>query len=339
MREAMLYKQLKNGEVHCFLCNHHCRIKPSEFGSCGMRQNLDGKLYTHAYGKLIAANVDPIEKKPLYHFLPDSLAFSIATMGCNFQCEFCQNWQISQVNRDSENLERGTELSPGQIVKEAKARNCASIAYTYTEPTIFFEYAYDTAKLAGSQGIANIFVTNGFMTKDALETIRPYLDACNVDLKSFNKDFYKNVCHGRLQPVLDNIRTIHELGIWLEVTTLVVPGSNDSQAELKSIAEFLANVDTGIPWHISRFHPDYKFTDGGPTPLSVMQKAYDLGKEAGLEHVYLGNVAGQSVDTDCHYCGRKLITRNFGGAQIDLTEEGCCPQCRAQLAGVYQFKW
>jgi pyruvate formate lyase activating enzyme len=177
------------------------------------------------------------------------------------------------------------------------------------------------------------------MTKDALETIQPYLDACNVDLKSFNKDFYKNVCHGRLQPVLDNIRTIHELGIWLEVTTLVVPGSNDSQAELKSIAEFLANVDTGIPWHISRFHPDYKFTDGGPTPLSVMQKAYDLGKEAGLEHVYLGNVAGQSVDTDCHYCGRKLITRNFGGAQIDLTEEGCCPQCRAQLAGVYQFKW
>lgn len=338
MREAMLYEQLKDKEVHCFLCNHHCRIKPSEFGSCGMRQNLEGRLHTHAYGESIAANADPVEKKPLYHFLPGSRSFSIATMGCNFQCGFCQNWRISQANKRSENLARGIGLSPEQIVEEAKARNCASIAYTYTEPTIFFEYAYDTAKLAKAEGIANVFVTNGFMTRQALESIQPYLDACNVDLKSFSKDFYKNVCHGRLQPVLDNIRTIRELGIWLEVTTLVIPGSNDSEAEFQSIAEFLAGVDTGIPWHISRFHPDYKYTDGGPTPLSVMRSAYDLGKAAGLEHVYLGNVAGESLDTDCHHCGHRLITRGFGGAEIDLTEEGGCPKCRARLAGVYRLK-
>ncbi len=337
MREAMLYKELDNKEVYCFLCNHHCRIKPSEFGRCGMRQNLKGILYTHAYGEVIAANADPIEKKPLYHFLPGTRSFSIATTGCNFQCEFCQNWQISQANKQSERQVRGIEMSPEKIVAEAKSRHCASIAYTYTEPTVFFEYAYDTARIAKAEGIANVFVTNGFMTKEAIETFQPYLDACNVDLKSFSKDFYKNVCHGRLQPVLDTIRTLKASGIWLEVTTLIVPGSNDSQAELKQIAEFLASVDTDIPWHISRFHPDYKFTDGGPTPLSVMRTAYELGKAAGLKHVYLGNVAGESLDTDCHYCGRRLISRGMAGAEMNLTKEACCPSCQRKMAGVFRI--
>jgi pyruvate formate lyase activating enzyme len=336
MREAMLYEKLADGDVHCFLCNHHCRIRPSEFGTCGMRQNLEGSLCTHAYGEVIAANADPIEKKPLYHFLPGSRSFSIATMGCNFQCEFCQNWRISQANTQSGGDARGLSLTPEKIVAEAESRGCASIAYTYTEPTIFFEYAYDTAEIAGKKGIANVFVTNGFMTKEAIEAIEPYLDACNVDLKAFNKEFYKNVCHGRLQPVLETIRTLHEKGIWLEVTTLVVPGSNDSEAELKAIAEFLAGVDTGIPWHISRFHPDYKYTDQGPTPISVMRSAYQLGKSAGLEHVYLGNVAGESLDTECHHCGRRLIRRGMAGAEVDLSEDGSCPGCRTRLAGVFK---
>ncbi len=335
MREAMLYEHIKDGEVHCYLCNHHCRIKPSEFGTCGMRQNLDGRLYSHAYGEVIAANADPIEKKPLYHFLPGSRSFSIATMGCNFQCEFCQNWRISQANKRSDDRARGIELSPEKIVEEAKSRGCQSIAYTYTEPTVFFEYAYDTARLAKAEGIANLFVTNGFMTKEAIETIQPYLDACNVDLKAFNKDFYKNVCHGRLQPVLDTIRTLKDLGIWLEVTTLIVPGSNDSEAEIKGIADFLAGIDTNIPWHISRFHPDYKYSDLEPTPLSVMKTAYELGKAAGLKYIYLGNVPGESVDTYCPGCRQLLIKRGFPEAEVNLSEDGRCPKCGEPVAGVF----
>ncbi|MBS3757099.1 MAG: AmmeMemoRadiSam system radical SAM enzyme [Desulfobacterales bacterium] len=337
MREAMLYERIKDkdGEVHCYLCSHHCRIKPNEFGTCGMRQNLDGTLYTHAYGEVIAANADPVEKKPLYHFLPGSRSFSLATMGCNFQCEFCQNWQISQANRRSGDRIRGIELSPEKIVEAAKSKSCRSIAYTYTEPTVFFEYAYDTARLAKAEGIASVFITNGFMTRDAFETIQPYLDACNVDLKAFDKDFYKNICHGRLQPVLDTIRTLKDLGIWLEVTTLIVPGSNDSEKEIKGIADFLAGIDTNIPWHISRFHPDYKYSGLDPTALSVMKTAYELGKAAGLKHIYLGNVPGESVDTYCPGCNRLLIKRGAAGASVDLSEDGRCPECGEPLAGVF----
>ncbi|MFO7838745.1 MAG: AmmeMemoRadiSam system radical SAM enzyme [Desulfosalsimonadaceae bacterium] len=335
MREAMLYEKLDEGSVHCFLCNHHCRIRKGEFGTCGMRENRDGTLYTHGWGEVIAANADPIEKKPLYHFLPGTRSFSIATMGCTFKCEFCQNWQISQTNKRNGQKRRGMELTPEQIVEEAKSRHCASIAYTYTEPTVFFEYAYDTARLAKQEGIANIFVTNGFMTKEAFETIQPYLDACNVDLKAFSKDFYKNVCHGRLQPVLNTIKNLKELGIWVEVTTLIVPGSNDSKEELKNIAEFIAGVDPGIPWHISRFHPDYKYTNVGPTPLAVMETAYELGKEAGLRHVYLGNVPGQSLDTHCPDCGALVIKRAFTGAQNLLSADNRCPQCNTRINGIF----
>ena len=337
MREAMLYEHIKDGEVHCYLCNHHCRIKESEFGECGMRQNLAGNLYTHAYGEVIAANADPIEKKPLYHFLPGSRSFSIATMGCNFKCEFCQNWQISQSNKRTAANASGLELSPEQIVDEAKSRNCRSIAYTYTEPTIFFEYAHDSARLAKQAGIANVFVTNGFMTREALETIHPYLDACNVDLKAFNKNFYKNICHGRLQPVLDTIRTLKNLGIWVEVTTLIVPGTNDDETELKGIADFLAGIDTNIPWHISRFHPDYKYDHVGPTPISVMKTAFELGKSAGLKHIYLGNVPGESVDTYCPACQHLLIKRGVSAPEVNLLQDGRCEKCGEKLAGTFKI--
>ncbi len=335
MREAMLYEKLDDGGVHCFLCSHHCKIRQGEFGTCGMRENIDGTLYTHGWGEVIAANADPIEKKPLYHFLPGTRSFSIATIGCTFKCEFCQNWQISQVNKKSGHKRQGLELSPEKIVEEASARHCASIAYTYTEPTVFYEYAYDTARLAKKQGIANVFVTNGFMTRKAIETIQPYLDACNVDLKSFRKEFYKDVCHGRLQPVLETIKTLKELGIWVEVTTLIVPGSNDSREELKSIAGFIADVDTGIPWHISRFHPDYKYTNVEPTPLSVMKTAYELGLEAGLKHIYLGNVPGQSIDTYCRECGALLVKRGIYGADIKLSKGNLCPSCGSKIEGVF----
>ena len=330
----MLYEKLEDNKVHCYLCAHQCKINSGKFGFCGVRKNTDGILNTLVYAEAIAANIDPIEKKPLYHFLPGSTSYSIATIGCNFRCEFCQNWQISQFSqRDQESL--GQKLLPQDIVKQAKQQKCQSISYTYTEPTIFFEYAYETAKLAKEAGLKNNFVTNGYMTRDTLETINPYLDAANIDLKSFDEDFYVKVCSGHLQPVLDSIKLAKELGIWVEVTTLVIPEKNDSDQELKKIAEFIAGVGKDIPWHISRFHPDYKFTDGEFTPRETLEKAYNSGKQAGLKYVYLGNIAGDS-DTYCSSCGKLLVKRaNLGISQANIKDDKC-KSCDSVLDGVYQ---
>lgn len=284
-----MYEKLDGANVRCNLCAHHCKIAPDKFGICGVRKNQDGKLYTHVYGDVIASHVDPIEKKPLYHFLPGSFSYSIATVGCNFKCSFCQNWQISQASKRDKDAS-GYELKPEEVVREAKKNNCKSISYTYTEPTIFFEYAHDTARLAKKAGLSNIFVTNGYMTEEALEVIKPYLDACNVDLKSFREDFYRDMCQAHLGPVLNSIKTMKKLGIWVEITTLVVTGKNDSDEEFKDIAEFIAGVDPGIPWHISRFHPDFKYMEATPTPVEGLKRAREIGKKAGLQHIHLGNV-------------------------------------------------
>ncbi len=289
-KHAMLYNQQEDKKVHCHLCSHRCKIAESKFGICGVRQNINGKLFTHAYGKVIASHVDPIEKKPLHHFLPGTKSYSIATPGCNFQCGFCQNWEISQYKTNQEFYYDGLEMSPDDIVNAAKQQNCQSIAYTYTEPTIFFEYAYDTAKLAKQQNLSNIFVTNGYMTKETVETIAPYLDAANIDLKSFRDEFYKKICKASLQPVLDTIKNMHEKNIWIEITTLVVPEQNDSKQELTDIAKFIAEVSTDIPWHISRFHPNYKFNNAEATPIETIQMAEEIGKKQGLKHIHLGNV-------------------------------------------------
>ena len=335
-KKAMLWEKFKENKVHCFLCAHHCRINEDDFGFCGMRQNIGGELYTYAYGKTIASHVDPIEKKPLYHFLPGTYAYSIATVGCNFRCPFCQNWAISQVSAKNGDIE-GYELSPEEIVAEAIRNDCRSISYTYTEPTIFFEYAYDTAKIAKKKGLYNTFVTNGFMTAEAIETIQPYLDAANVDLKFFNDDSYRKICRGRLQPVLDSIRNIKKAGIWLEVTTLIVPGENDSDKELRDIAAFVAATGKDIPWHISRFHPDYKYTDLRPTPLETMEKAATIGKEEGLKYVYLGNVYTRA-ETICPGCGDALIERAGFGANMlkGFLAGGKCRSCGTSIEGVWE---
>lgn len=338
MREAMLYESMDNGEkerVHCYLCGHHCKISESKFGVCRVRQNRNGKLYTHVYGETIASHVDPIEKKPLYHFLPGSKSFSIATRGCNFQCGFCQNWQISQSSKNIGDL-RGTPAAPEEIARLARQEHCQSIAYTYTEPTIYFEYAYDTSLEAHKVGVYNIFVTNGYMTPEALTTIQPYLDAANVDLKSFRDTFYRRTCNGRLQPVLDTIRLMRKHDIWLEVTTLVVPGQNDDPQELKDIAGFIADVDTDIPWHISRFHPDYKITDGGATPLKTLARAKTIGVEAGLRYIYVGNVPGENRNTTCPGCQETVIEREFfSAARVRLSENSTCLTCGETIAGVF----
>jgi len=289
MQEAMFYNKAKGKEAQCYLCAHNCKIALGQFGFCGVRQNIQGVLNTLVYAQVIAANVDPIEKKPLYHFLPGSMSFSIATKGCNFRCGFCQNWQISQASGQNKAREV-YKMIPERIVEEAKKNHCQSISYTYTEPTIFFEYAYDIAKVAKQAGLKNIFVTNGYMSREALETISPYLDAANIDLKSFREKFYVENCKGHLQPVLDSIKLAKKLGVWIEITTLIIPGYNDSVSELSDIAGFIASVGKDIPWHISRFHPDYHFLNQKLTPIETLKKAEDLGKKAGLDHVYLGNV-------------------------------------------------
>jgi len=331
----MLYEKKENKKVLCRLCSHNCQILRSKTGICGVRKNQDGVLQTLVYGQAAASAIDPIEKKPLYHFLPGTFSYSLATIGCNFKCGFCQNWQISQQDHSSDLSAKKVNLLPDEIIEKAKSANCASISYTYTEPTIFFEYAYDTARLAKSHNLKNIFVTNGYMSKDALKIINPYLDAANVDLKSFREEFYIKNCKAHLGPVLETIKLMIQLGIWVEVTTLIIPGENDSQAELKDMANFIASVDINIPWHISRFHPDYRFLNYKSTPLKTLELAYNLAKEAGLRYVYLGNVADQNLCTHCYNCKKLLIERNYLSILKNNIDKGNCPFCGEKIAGVF----
>ena len=335
MKEALLYEKLDSQLVHCFLCAHQCRIDIGRFGICAVRQNIGGVLYTHVYGKPIALHVDPVEKKPLYHFFPGSFSFSIATIGCNFHCGFCQNWEISQTRiRDGGVLENKVVL-PEEIVKAALRNNCKSISYTYTEPTIYFEYAFETARLAKEKGLFNNFVTNGYMTKECLTMKKPYLDAANVDLKFFKDSSYKKICAGSLDPVLNSIRLMKEMGIWVEVTTLVVPGENDSDETLSGIARFIASVDKNMPWHISRFHPDYKFTDYEATSELTLKKAQDIGKGCGLTYIYVGNVYGWGNDTFCPSCKKLLIKREgFNIVEYNIKNKECS-FCNTLIPGVF----
>lgn len=335
MKEAMLYEKLYNNAVHCFLCSHNCQISEGKFGICGVRKNSKGTLYTLSYGKLVACNIDPIEKKPIFHLLPGSGSLSIATVGCNFRCSFCQNWQISQMRKGVKDELPGDELSHEEIVEIAISKSLKSISYTYTEPTIFFEYAYETAKLAKSKGLFNIFVTNGFMTPETLKLSPGVIDAANVDLKSFREEYYKNVCGARLAPVLESIKLMRKLGIWVEVTTLIVPGKNDSKEELSDIAEFLASVDKSMPWHISRFHPDYNMADIPATPVKTLEMARSLGIEKGLKYVYVGNFFGQAWEnTLCYKCGKLLIEREGFTILQNKVVDSKCPDCSAVIDGV-----
>ena len=333
MKEAMLYQKLSKDRVRCHLCAHGCVIEESRLGVCRVRQNVNGTLYTLVYGRTISQNVDPVEKKPLYHFYPGSRAYSIATPGCNFRCPWCQNADIAHMPRER-GLIAGNKATPEQIVADARATDSRSIAYTYTEPTVFFEYAYDTARLAHAAGIANIFVTNGYMTEEMLETFHPYLDAANVDVKAFRKETYHRYVGAGLQPVLDNMGTMKRLGVWLEVTTLVIPGLNDDPAELRDVAQFISReLGPETPWHISRFFPTYKMADRPPTPVETLRRARQIGLEEGLRYVYLGNVAGES-NTTCHQCGQMLIRRHGYAIAENHVSDGCCPTCGASVGGV-----
>ncbi len=333
-REAVLYEKLPDHKVRCNLCAHRCGISPGARGICGVRENQDGTLVSLVYEKAVACSVDPIEKKPFFHFLPGTRALSIATVGCNFRCRFCQNYHISDLESYGGGIE-GRRLQCEEVVRLAEAEGCASISYTYTEPTIFFEYAQDCARLAAERGIKNNFVTNGYMTEESWRTIAPLLDAANVDLKSMREEFYRSYVGAHLQPVVDSLRLAKSLGIWIEVTTLVIPGLNDSDEELEAVASFLAELGAEVPWHVSRFHPAHKLVQVGPTPTETLRRARKIGLEAGLRYVYIGNVPGEDGEnTFCPKCGETLIGRvGYRTTEVGLRGSRCAA-CGTDVDGV-----
>lgn len=321
IRDAMLWESIDDQRVHCFACAHECKIKKWDSGICHVRQNLDGKLATLIYAEVSSMNVDPIEKKPLFHFYPGSRVFSLGSVSCNFKCEHCQNYDISFADV----RELGTtEVLPERSVQLALERNCRGIAWTYNEPAIWFEYTYDSAILAKEAGLYTVYVTNGYMSPQALEKIGPYLDAANVDVKGFSKKFYGSVCNARLDPVLRTCERMHETDIHLELTYLIIPGLNDDDEQLAAFSTWAVSIDPDIPVHFSRFHPDWRMLDRPATPMETLEKAHHIATSAGLRYVYLGNVASLHENTFCPKCNTLVIER--GGYQTKK-RGNTCPRC------------
>jgi len=339
--EAFLYKKMEDKKVQCNLCNHRCVIKNGSRGICNVRENKSGILETLVYDRVIAEHIDPIEKKPIFHLAPGSLSYSIATAGCNFKCLFCQNSDIAQtlskkVPSDQKTFMLRNPVKPEQVVDAAIKGNCRSIAYTYTEPTIYFEFAYNSAKIAASKGIRNIFVTNGYMTTEALEMISPFLDAANVDLKAFTDDFYRKYCGASIEHVKNTLIKMKSLGIFVEVTTLIIPGLNDDRKELEGLASFIVEkLGSETPWHISRFHPTFKLTDRPPTPIETLVMAREIGIKSGLKYVYTGNVPGEAGEsTYCYSCKKILIERWGFQMRENKIINNRCMYCDALIHGV-----
>lgn len=336
MREALLYDKRPEGVVSCSLCRHRCRIMPGARGICHVRENRGGVLVSLVYGMVVAEHVDPVEKKPLFHFQPGTRTYSIATVGCNFRCRHCQNYSIAQYDPDTVGRVAGDYVTPEEIVRRAVQSGCQSISYTYTEPTIFFEYALDIARLAHAAGLKNIFVTNGYITSEALDVVAPFIDAANIDLKGFDVNFYERVAGARLEGVLECIRDYHRRGIWVEITTLVIPGENDSDAQLGGAAAFIASqLGIDVPWHISRFFPQYQMADREPTPPDSLARAVAAGKRNKLRYLYVGNYAGGPENTDCPVCGATLIRRQGYDILANGIDNGVCRMCCSEIAGVW----
>ena len=336
MHPALHACKLPGDQVQCLLCPHACILAPGRSGLCGVRRNDGGELTSLNYGKAVAVHVDPIEKKPLYHLYPGSRSLSVAAAGCNFHCRFCQNHEISQIKGGSGTVP-GRPVTPRQLVDQALADDCRTISCTYTEPTVFYEYALEICRLAREQGIDTVWVTNGYISEAPLRELAPFLTAANVDLKGWNDEFYRSVIGGTLQPVLDTLRLMKELGIWVEVTTLIIPGQVDGEDELGEIARFICKeLGAETPWHISRFYPQYRFTEVSPTPLAVLQRARQIGLTAGLRYVYTGNVPGEIGENSyCHRCGALLIGRYGFQIVANNLQAGSCPACGTGMDGLF----
>lgn len=326
----MQYFTQKDEKLVCLLCNHYCHLSPNQIGLCGVNQNSGNKIECLVYGYVAALNIDPIEKKPLYHVLPNTKTLSLGTIGCNFHCSFCQNWGISQ----EKHIKNRDYFSPLDIVQMALRYKCASISYTYNEPTIFYPYAKDIAQEAKKVGLKNIFVSNGFESQEVIFDMQGIIDACNIDLKTFNPKYYKKL-GGKLEVILENLKLFKKLGIWIEITTLIVPTKNDSLQELKAIASFIRHeLDENTPWHISAFHPDFKEQTLPRTSLNILKEAYKIGKEVGLNYVYVGNVSFENT-TYCTQCQEVLIKREQFDVRQNHLVQGKCPFCNKKPEGVF----
>ena len=325
MREAMYYEQAAGGAVNCALCPHRCRIAAGRVGICKVRKNIEGKLYSINYGRISSWALDPIEKKPLYHFFPGSMIFSVGSIGCNFRCKFCQNWQIAQLTDIPTQ-----ELSPEELIRAAERQaGNIGIAYTYNEPTIWYEYVLVCAKLARQKGLKNVLVTNGFIEKEPLEELLPYIDAMNIDVKAFSEDFYQDLTFGRLSPVKRTVE-IAQARCHVEVTTLIIPGMNDEDEEIEELARWLASLRKDIPLHLSRYFPNYKL-DLPPTPVDRIKTARDIAKKY-LDYVYTGNIIDDvGSNTYCPSCG-KLVIKRSGYITHSKVKDNKCPHCKAYIS-------
>jgi pyruvate formate lyase activating enzyme len=334
MHEALFYAKEGDNRVRCGLCRFRCLIDDGSRGICKVRENRGGTLFSLVYGRVVAEHLDPIEKKPLFHVKPGSTSYSIATAGCNFHCRHCQNYAISQIEPDR--AIPGSPRTPEEVVASAVKSGAASIAYTYTEPTIFYEFALDTALLAREQGLMNVFVTNGYISQEPLARIAPFLDAANVDLKGFSEKFYREIVGAQLSEVLDCLVEYRRLGIWLEITTLIIPGLNDGEEELRGIADFIVqNLGAETPWHVSQFYPTYKLLESSRTPVSTLQLARDIGLASGLRYVYEGNVPGAGGEnTVCPDCGNVVVERYGYRIVANRIKQGACPACGTRVAGL-----
>lgn len=344
MKDCVLFTKLSDNVVECKACSHRCKIKDGNTGICAVRKNYHGILKLLVWDKPIGVQVDPVEKKPLFHFLPGSSIFSLGTYGCNFGCLFCQNATTSQLSKTDQwkgmytkFLNQLEEWPAKKIISYCIKNNIPSIAFTYNEPSIFAEYAIDVMKLAKKECIKGIFVSNGYQTKECLSYIGPYIDAYNIDLKSFSDLFYQSICKAKLQPVLDTIQHIYKIGKWMEITTLVIDGKNDSDEQLSHIAKFIASVSPDIPWHLSACHPEYKMMDIRVTPKRTLKWAYEIGKQAGLRYVYLGNIVNNTYEhTLCPTCKTVLIARNYFDVITNSIKKGICPTCQTHISGIWQ---
>lgn len=330
-------ESLEGDKIRCLACSHKCVLNTGEKGICGVRENRNGELKLLVYGRVVSTNIDPVEKKPLYHFLPGSKIYSLGTVGCNFRCEFCQNSDISAFHREkgNTNIEKtGFFLPPEKIIEDCLEKRIPSIAFTYNEPTIFFEFAYETARLAKEAGLFTVFVSNGYETHEALSKLIPFLDAINVDLKSFRQEFYRKLCGASLEPILENLKTLYKSGVHLEITTLLIPGWNDQEDELVEIARFISSISRDIPWHVSRFFPRYKMEGTPATDPDQIRRAVRIGKKMGLNYVYPGNLTETGkLQTICPGCGTVLVDRQNKTRTIIL--EGKCPDCQTRIYGFF----
>lgn len=332
--ESVLYERLEANRVRCHVCAFRCVIAPGHGGACRVRHNIGGMLTALNYHKITALEIDPVEKKPLYHFHPGHATFSYAAPGCNFRCRFCQNAAISQMVADDRRLE-GDARNAEWVVEQAARRGCESIAHTYTEPTVYIELAAEVGALARARGLRNVLVTNGYQTPESADLILPWLDAVNVDLKGFRDKYHLKFCGARVAPVLDSIRRFHGAGVWTEVSTPVVPGHNDSDAELRDMAAFLADVGPDVPWHLLRFQPDYRMRELPPTPPETLRRAQDIGREAGLRYVYIGNLGDDDAsNTLCPRCGEPVIRRSSFRVTGWNILNGACGACGETIAGI-----